>query len=103
MSTLAEEYPDIKSLDVQSPGFEASAVKQVVSDWITKYGDDLNAIVLADDSDQAIGCNRGLISSGREDIRYRSSWYFKTGRRADPERTAEIRKLSVMPRQMQVL
>ena len=29
MSTLAEEYPDIKSLDVQSPGFEASAVKDV--------------------------------------------------------------------------
>lgn len=68
MSTLAEEYPDIKSLDVQSPGFEASAVKQVVSDWITKYGDDLNAIVLADDSDQAIGATEACKAAGREDI-----------------------------------
>lgn len=68
MSTLAEEYPDIKSLDVQSPGFEASAVKQVVSDWITKYGDDLNAIVLADDSDQAIGATEACKAAGRDDI-----------------------------------
>lgn len=68
MSTLAEEYPDIKALDIQSPGFEASAVKQVVSDWITKYGDDLNAIVLADDSDQAIGATEACKAAGREDI-----------------------------------
>lgn len=68
MSTLAEKYPDIKALDVQSPGFEASAVKQVVSDWITKYGDDLNAIVLADDSDQAIGATEACKAAGREDI-----------------------------------
>lgn len=68
MSTLAEKYPDIKNLDVQSPGFEASAVKQVVSDWITKYGKDLNAIVLADDSDQAIGAVEACEAAGRSDI-----------------------------------
>lgn len=68
MSTLASEYPNIKSLDVQSPGFEASAVKQVVSDWITKYGDELNAIVLADDSDQAIGAVEACKAAGRDDI-----------------------------------
>lgn len=68
MSTLAEEYPNIKHLDVQSPGFEATAVKQVVSDWITKYGDELNAIVLADDSDQAIGAVEACKAAGREDI-----------------------------------
>ena len=68
MSTLASKYPDIQSLDVQSPGFEASAVKQVVSDWITKYGDKLNAIVLADDSDQAIGAVEACKAAGRDDI-----------------------------------
>lgn len=31
MSELADKYPNIKSLDYQSPGFEAAAVKQVVS------------------------------------------------------------------------
>lgn len=68
MSTLADKYPEIEHLDVQSPGFEATAVKQVVSDWITKYGDKLNAIVLADDSDQAIGAVEACKAAGREDI-----------------------------------
>lgn len=68
MSTLATEFPDIQHLDVQSPGFEATAVKQVVSDWITKYGDQLNAIVLADDSDQAIGAVEACTAAGRDDI-----------------------------------
>jgi len=68
MSELAAKYPDIKHLDVQSPGFEASAVKQVVSDWITKFGNQLNAIVLADDSDQAIGAVEACKAAGRTDI-----------------------------------
>jgi len=68
MTELAAKYPDIQHLDVQSPGFEASAVKQVVSDWITKYGDKLNGIVLADDSDQAIGAVEACKAAGRQDI-----------------------------------
>jgi len=68
MSELGLKYPEIKHLDVQSPGFEAPAVKQVVSDWITKYGDELNAIVLADDSDQAIGAVEACKAAGRDDI-----------------------------------
>lgn len=68
MSELSEKYPEIQHLDIQSPGFEAAAVKQVVSDWITKYGDELNAIVLADDSDQAIGATEACKAAGRDDI-----------------------------------
>ena len=68
MTELAEKYPEIQHLDVQSPGFEATAVKQVVADWITKYGDELNAIVLADDSDQAVGAIEAVKAAGREDI-----------------------------------
>jgi ribose transport system substrate-binding protein len=68
MTELATKYPELVHLEVQSPGFEASAVKQVVSDWITKYGDSLNAIVLADDSDQAIGTVEACKAAGREDI-----------------------------------
>ncbi|MDD3338633.1 MAG: sugar ABC transporter substrate-binding protein [Lachnospiraceae bacterium] len=79
MSTLATEYPDIKSLDVQSPGFEAAAVKQVVSDWITKYGDELNAIVLADDSDQAIGAVEACKDAGRSDIKIVAAGNSKQG------------------------
>ena len=68
MSELGAKYPEIEHLDIQSPGFEAPAVKQVVSDWITKYGDKLNAIVLADDSDQAIGAIEACKAAGRDDI-----------------------------------
>ncbi|MEG1859567.1 MAG: sugar ABC transporter substrate-binding protein, partial [Christensenellaceae bacterium] len=65
---LAKNFPDIKTLDFQSPGFEADKVKQVVSDWITKFGDKLNAIVVADDSAQAIGAVEAMKEAGREDI-----------------------------------
>ncbi|MCL2472077.1 MAG: sugar ABC transporter substrate-binding protein [Treponema sp.] len=60
--------PNIKTLDFQSPGFDAPATKQVVSDWLTKYGKDLNAIFLADDSAQAIGTIDALKEAGRTDV-----------------------------------
>ncbi len=60
--------PDIKTLDIQTPGFDAVAVKQVVSDWITRFGNELNAIFLADDSAQAIGTIDALKDAGRTDV-----------------------------------
>ena len=60
--------PNIKTLDFQSPGFEAPATKQVVSDWLTKYGRDLKAIFLADDSAQAIGTIDALKEAKRTDV-----------------------------------
>jgi ribose transport system substrate-binding protein len=60
--------PNIKTLDIQSPGFDAVATKQVVSDWITKYGTELKAIFLADDSAQAIGAVDALKEAGRTDV-----------------------------------
>jgi ribose transport system substrate-binding protein len=60
--------PGIKTLDFQSPGFDAPASKQVVADWITRFGRDLNAIFLADDSAQAIGAVDAIKEAGRTDI-----------------------------------
>jgi ribose transport system substrate-binding protein len=60
--------PDIKTLDIQTPGFDAVQCKQVVSDWITRFGDQLNAIFLADDSAQAIGTIDAIKEAGRKDI-----------------------------------
>jgi ribose transport system substrate-binding protein len=65
---LKDYAPDIKTLDVQSPGFDAAATKQVVSDWITRYGKSLNAVFAADDSSQAIGIVDALKEAGRTDI-----------------------------------
>jgi ribose transport system substrate-binding protein len=60
--------PDIKTLDVQSHGFEAAPCKQVTADWITRFGKNLHAIFLADDSAQAIGVIDALTAAGRSDI-----------------------------------
>ncbi|MFP3090851.1 sugar ABC transporter substrate-binding protein [Treponema sp. TIM-1] len=65
---LKSYAPNIKTLDFQSPGFDAVATKQVVADWITRFGKDLTAIFLADDSTQAIGAADALKEAGRTDI-----------------------------------
>jgi len=63
-----EHYPNMKTLDIQSPGFEAPKTKQVVADWITRFGKDLTCIVLADDSAQALGATQALEEAGRDDV-----------------------------------
>lgn len=68
ITELKKIAPNIKTLDMQAPGFEAEKTMQVVSDWITKYGTDLKAIVAADDSAQAIGIAEAIKKAGREDI-----------------------------------
>jgi ribose transport system substrate-binding protein len=75
----AENYPDMKYLDHQSPGFEAPKAKQVVADWITKFGDDLNVIVLSDDSAQAEGCAQAIKEAGRDDIKVVAAGNSKVG------------------------
>ena len=76
---LAEYAPGIKTLDYQTPGFDAPKCKQVVSDWITKFGDDLNAIFCADDSAQVIGTIDALKEAGRTDIKVYAAGNSKTG------------------------
>ena len=68
ISELAEYAPDIEVLDKQAPGFEADKTMQLVSDWLTRFGDDLKGIMAADDSSQALGIAEALKKAGREDI-----------------------------------
>lgn len=74
-----ENYPDMKTLDVQSPGFDAPKVKQVVADWITRFGDKLTCIVLADDSAQALGAAQACEEAGRSDIKIIAAGNSKVG------------------------
>ncbi|MEG0257378.1 MAG: sugar ABC transporter substrate-binding protein, partial [Christensenella sp.] len=57
----------------------AAKVKQVVADWITRFGDDLNAIFLADDSAQATGAVDAVKESGRTDIKLVAAGNSKAG------------------------
>lgn len=79
ITEFAAKYPNIETLDIQSPGFEAAKVKQVVADWITRFGDKLKAIFVADDSTQAIGAVDAVKESGREDILIVGAGNSKTG------------------------
>lgn len=79
ISTFAEKYPDMKTLDIQSPGFDAPKCKQVVSDWITKFGDELTCIVISDDSAQAEGAAQALEAAGRTDVKCIAAGNSKVG------------------------
>ena len=65
---LAAYAPNIRTLDFQSPGFDSAITQQVVSDWLTRFGNNLNAIFLADDAAQAIGTVDALNRAGRNDV-----------------------------------
>lgn len=68
ITELKTYAPDIKTLDYESPGFEKETSKTVVSNWISRFGDDLNAIVCADDSAQLLGAIEALKAAGRDDV-----------------------------------
>jgi ABC-type sugar transport system substrate-binding protein len=68
ISELSEYAPEITVLDKQAPGFEADKTMQLVSDWLTRFGDDLKGICAADDSAQALGIFEALSKAGREDV-----------------------------------
>jgi ribose/xylose/arabinose/galactoside ABC-type transport system permease subunit/ABC-type sugar transport system substrate-binding protein len=69
MITELKKYaPEMTCLDMQPTGLEAEKTMQVVSDWITRYGKELNGIVSADDSGAQIGINEACKNAHREDI-----------------------------------
>jgi ribose transport system substrate-binding protein len=68
MTELAVKYPNIKTLDFQSPGWDMEKCKQVASDWITKFGDELKGMVASGDSEQALGMAEACKAAGRDDI-----------------------------------
>ena len=68
ISELSVYAPDMKVLDKQAPGFKAEESMRVVSDWITRFGDDLKGIISADDSAQTVGAIEAIKKAGRTDI-----------------------------------
>lgn len=79
LTELKEIAPYIYTLDMQSPGFEVAKTKQVVSDWITKHGNELKAICIADDYAQLTGAIEAIKAAGRTDIILVAAGNSKTG------------------------
>jgi len=68
VSELRKIAPKMRLLEMQTTKLEAEKTMQVVSDWITKYKQELKGIVSADDSGAQIGINQACKNAGREDI-----------------------------------
>ena len=68
VTELKRIAPKMKLLEMQTTKLEAEKTMQVVSDWLTKYKQDLKGIVSADDSGAQIGINQACKNAGREDI-----------------------------------
>jgi len=75
----AKNYPGMEKLDVQSPGFDAPKTKQVVADWITRFGKKLTCIVVSDDSAQGLGVSQAIEEAGRSDIKVIAAGNSKVG------------------------
>lgn len=66
---LAEYAPDMKLLDMQAPGTDsADQTKSIVSDWITKFGQELKIIYTGETTVQATGSIEACKNASREDI-----------------------------------
>ncbi len=68
VTELKKIAPKMKLLAKQTTDLEAEKSMQVVSDWITRFGDDLNGIFSCDDSGTQIGINEAVRNADREDI-----------------------------------
>ena len=68
VTELKKIAPKMKCLEKQTTKLEAEKSAEVVSAWLTKYGDELKGIVSADDSGAQIGINDACEKAGRNDV-----------------------------------
>ena len=76
---LAEYAPGMKLLTMDTANLEAEGTMQLVSAWITKFGDELKGVVLAGDAFSMTGTLEAVRKAGREDIVVVAAGNSKTG------------------------
>ena len=64
---IRQEFPGIEILARQNADWQTDLAVGLVENWLTAFGDNLNAI-LANNDDMAIGAIRALQMAGREDV-----------------------------------
>ncbi|QUI22441.1 sugar ABC transporter substrate-binding protein [Vallitalea pronyensis] len=79
VTELVNYAPDMELLAMDTANLEAEATMQLVSDWITKYGDELKGLILAGDGFSMTGTEEALKNAGREDIIVVAAGNSKTG------------------------
>ena len=78
--TELEEYaPEMELLAMDTANLEAEGTMQLVSAWITKYGDELKGLILAGDGFSMTGALEAINKSSRKDIVIVAAGNSKTG------------------------
>ncbi len=68
ITELQEYAPDMQLLSMDSAGLKAEATMQLVSAWITRYGAELEGLILAGDGPSMTGTLEAITKAGRDDI-----------------------------------
>jgi len=79
ITELMEYAPEMKYLAMDTTNLEAEPTMQLVSAWLTKYGQELKGLVLPDDGFCLTGTLEAIKKSGRDDIVIVSAGNCKTG------------------------
>ena len=79
ITELIEYAPEMKLLAKDTANLEAEGTMRLVSAWITKYGDELNGLVLAGDGFSMTGALEATKKAGRDDITIVAAGNSKTG------------------------
>ncbi|MBC8587217.1 sugar ABC transporter substrate-binding protein [Paratissierella segnis] len=66
-SIIEEKYPDIKVLAKESGNWQRDQGLTITENWLTAYGNDLNAI-LSNNDEMALGALKASRDAGRDDI-----------------------------------
>ncbi len=79
ITELAAYAPDMKLLAMDTANLEAEATMQLVSAWLTKYGEELKGLILAGDGFSMTGALEAVKRAGREDLVIVAAGNSKTG------------------------
>ena len=79
ITELRDYAPGMKLLAMDTANLEAEGTMQLVSAWITKFGDDLKGLVLAGDGFSMTGALEAVKKAGRDDIVIVAAGNSKTG------------------------
>ena len=79
ITELAQYAPAMELLAMDTANLEAEGTMQLVSAWLTKYGDELQGLVLAGDGFSMTGTLEAIERAGRDDLLIIAAGNSKTG------------------------
>ena len=79
ITTLKDYAPEMELLTMDTANLKAEGTMQLVSAWLTKYGDELEGLVLPGDGFSLTGALQAVKDTGRDDIKMVAAGSSKTG------------------------